>query len=725
MTGEMAWVIIGLPVLGFLITGLLLRRQPGLAGIVGTLGVALSCLLSWWAFFTVVGNPNFRVESQFIWVPMWQQNVQIGVLIDSLAAVMLIVVTTVSLLVHLFSIGYMAGDPGYSRYFTFLSLFTASMLTLVLADNLILLFIGWEMVGVCSFLLIGHWFERPEPAAAAKKAFLVTRLADVPFLIAVVWFYNAAGGLTDYETLFSLAQAGTLGGLGLTLGTLGLFSGAVGKSAQFPLHVWLPDAMEGPTPVSALIHAATMVAAGVYMVGRLFPLFDAAQKVPVLGGGEASLSLQVVAYIGGITALIAATMGLVMFDIKRVLAYSTISQLGYMMLGLGVGGVGAALFHLFNHAFFKALLFLGSGSVIHGTGTQDMREMGGLRRYMPVTFVTYLIGSASLAGFPLLSGFWSKDEILADALSHGQWLLYAIGLLTAFLTAFYTFRMVFLTFFGTYRGPAAAVAGHGAGVAAHGAGVGDLPDTLAAGATTVPEPMHVTPGSDAPEVGHGSQGAATHAPATHSPAAPGPATHGPAAHGAVDDPHGAGHDASHGGGHGAPHESPPIMLLPLIVLAIPAVLSGYLNVIPHGWFNELIHQHAAAINVPLLIIASIVALAGIGLAYLMYVAQALSPVRVARAFGPLYGLVVHKYFLDDLYNLLVMIGVLGIGYINQWLDANIIDGIVNGVARLAGVVGWGVRQIETGRVQAYALTIFAGVIILTGIIFMLEWFQVV
>ncbi|HEX2171730.1 MAG TPA: NADH-quinone oxidoreductase subunit L [Dehalococcoidia bacterium] len=678
MTGEWGWLIIALPVLGFLITGLALRRGPRAAGWVGTLGVAAACLLSWLAFFAIVADPSLRLTSQAYWVTMLDRTVQLGVQIDALTAVMLIVVTTVSLLVHLFSMGYLADDPGYARYFTFLSLFTASMLTLVLADNLILLFIGWEMVGVCSYLLIGHWFERPEPAAAAKKAFLVTRLADVPFLIAVVYFYNAAGGTTQYETLFGLVQAGTLGGIGLTLGTLGLFSGAVGKSAQFPLHVWLPDAMEGPTPVSALIHAATMVAAGVYMVGRLYPMFQ---------GAGATLS--VVAWIGAITAFVAATMGLVMFDIKRVLAYSTISQLGYMMLGLGVGGAGAALFHLFNHAFFKALLFLGSGSVIHGTGTQDMREMGGLRRYMPVTFWTYLIGSASLAGFPLLSGFWSKDEILGDAFAHGQIALYLIGLITAFLTAFYSFRMVFLTFFGSYRGAQPVREG---GTAVH-AG----PALPATGATSVPEPQHLTPAADAAEAGQD------------------------AGHGAHGSGHSAGH-GGHGGAHRRPHESPFIMLLPLVVLAVPAIFSGYLNVFPHGWFSHLIHFEAGELNPLLLVVAAVVAIAGIALAYLMYVAPVISPVQVGAAFRRvgLYQLVVHKYFLDDLYNLLVQVVVLGTSWINQWIDASIVDGIVNGVARLAGLIGWGVRRVETGRVQAYALTIFAGVVILTGVMFVLR-----
>jgi len=358
---------------------------------------------------------------------------------DSLTAVMLIVVTVVSLMVQIYSQGYMDGDPGYHRYFASMSLFTAAMLGVVLASNLLFLYVFWELVGLCSYLLIGFWFHKPAAANAAKKAFIVTRLGDFGFLAAILALYFNTGTF-DIAELHGLAVAGVLGGTVLTWAAIGIFAGAVGKSAQFPLHTWLPDAMEGPTPVSALIHAATMVAAGVFLVARTFPLF--AHSVE---------AVTTVAIIGGFTAIFAATMGLVMTDIKRVLAYSTISQLGYMMLGLGTGGVAIGIFHLFNHAFFKALLFLGAGSVNHATGTFDMRQMGGLRKVMPWTYATFLIASLSIAGIWPLSGFWSKDEILISSLA-SQPILFVLAMITVFMTAFYMFRVVFLTFGGEYRG---------------------------------------------------------------------------------------------------------------------------------------------------------------------------------------------------------------------------------------------------------------------------------
>jgi len=365
--------------------------------------------------------------------------IHLGLIMNSLTAVMLLVVIIVSLMVQIYSQGYMHGDPGYHRYFAFMSLFTASMIGLVLADNLLFLYVFWELVGLCSYLLIGFWFHRPAAANAAKKAFIVTRLGDFGFLAAILLLFSNTGTFNIAE-LHSLAITGVLAGTVLTWAAIGIFAGAVGKSAQFPLHVWLPDAMEGPTPVSALIHAATMVAAGVFLVARTFPLFEHSVE-----------ALTTVAIIGGFTAIFAATMGLVMTDIKRVLAYSTISQLGYMMLGLGAGGVAIGIFHLFNHAFFKALLFLGAGSVNHATGTFDMREMGGLRKVMPWTYATFVIASLSIAGIWPLSGFWSKDEILASSLT-SQPILFYLAMITVFITAFYMFRVVFMTFGGNYHG---------------------------------------------------------------------------------------------------------------------------------------------------------------------------------------------------------------------------------------------------------------------------------
>jgi len=384
------------------------------------------------------------------WVTIGGQPIRMGFVVDPLTAVMLVVVTVVTLLVEVYSIGYMHGDVRYPRFFAYLSLFSAAMLSLVIADNLLLFFVSWELVGLTSYLLIGFWFERPTAMRAAKKAFIVTRLGDVGLFLGVLllfWYTKTVNLREIFEQIPSLL--GMTLHLGKTalpimpLAGLLLFAGAVGKSAQFPLHVWLPDAMEGPTPVSALIHAATMVAAGVYLVGRMYPVF---------AYSDHSVSLTVVAVIGAITALMAATIATVVNDIKRVLAYSTISQLGYMMLALGVGGYTAGLLHLLTHAFFKANLFLGSGSVIHGTGTQDIQQMGGLRRHMPRTYWTFLISSAALMGVPFTAGFFSKDEILLEAF-HVNKVLFSMGLAAAFLTAFYMTRLISLTFWGEQRDP--------------------------------------------------------------------------------------------------------------------------------------------------------------------------------------------------------------------------------------------------------------------------------
>ena len=384
------------------------------------------------------------------WVTVGGMPIRMGFVVDPLTAMMLVVVTVVALLVQIYSIGYMHGDSRYPRFFAYLSLFTAAMLSLVIADNLLLFFVSWELVGLTSYLLIGFWFERPSAMRAAKKAFIVTRVGDVGLFLGVLLLFWYTKTLNMREIF---AQVPDLMGVSLHLGQLAipllplagllLFAGAVGKSAQFPLHVWLPDAMEGPTPVSALIHAATMVAAGVYLVGRTYPVFAYADH---------SLSLTVVAVIGAITALMAATIATVVNDIKRVLAYSTISQLGYMMLALGVGGYTAGLLHLMTHAFFKANLFLGSGSVIHGTGTQDIQQMGGVSKHMPRTYWTFLISSAALVGVPFTAGFFSKDEILLEAF-HVNKVLFAMGLMAAFLTAFYMTRLISLTFWGEQRDP--------------------------------------------------------------------------------------------------------------------------------------------------------------------------------------------------------------------------------------------------------------------------------
>lgn len=441
-----AWLIWFLPLISFILIAFVIRPYNGstarLSGYITVLSIAGSFVLSIWALASVIDSPGHVIEfPSHTWVEIGSLSIRMGLMMDSLTAVMVVVVSGVSLFIQIYSQGYMRDDPSYSRFFAYMSLFTASMLGLVTADNLIMLYVFWELVGLSSYLLIGFWYQRPAAAAAAKKAFIMTRFGDLGFLIAILGVFLMVGTF-DIAELHFLVEDGVLKGVALTWIALGIFAGAVGKSGQFPLHTWLPDAMEGPTPVSALIHAATMVAAGVFLVARFFPLFEAS-----------SSAMTTVAYIGGGTALFAATMGLVMNDIKRVLAYSTISQLGFMMLALGVGAPAAALFHLFNHAFFKALLFLGSGSVNHTTGTFDMRLMGGLYRVMPWTFITFLIAALSLSGIPPFSGFWSKDAILLSAW-HDDKILYGLGVAASFLTAVYIFRVVFMTFTGEYRGGA-------------------------------------------------------------------------------------------------------------------------------------------------------------------------------------------------------------------------------------------------------------------------------
>ena len=436
---EQAWLIPVIPLVSFLLIVFFGKRTPGRGADVGILAVFASFVISLIVFFQVLGGEE--VERSVTWFDIGI-GFELGTSVDGLAAMMMLVVTLVSLMVHVYSVGYMRQEPRYTWYFAALSLFTGSMLNLVIANNLIQLLVGWELVGICSYLLIGHWWEEKANSDAAIKAFITTKTGDVPFYFGIFVMIFAVGSANIPEITHAVEGGEISTGL-LTVGALLLFGGAVGKSAQFPLHVWLPDAMAGPTPVSALIHAATMVVAGVYLVGRMFTLFA--------GGGEA---LTVVAVIGSITMLIAALLAMVQDDIKRVLAYSTVSQLGYMMaaLGIGVPGYSAAFFHLFTHAFFKALLFLGAGSIIHAVHSNNMSEMGGLRSAMPVTFWTFLIGSAALAGIPPLAGFWSKDEIIAEAFLSDQLGVWAVAVLTALLTAFYMTRAIRLTFFGTYRG---------------------------------------------------------------------------------------------------------------------------------------------------------------------------------------------------------------------------------------------------------------------------------
>ncbi|MCH2524161.1 MAG: NADH-quinone oxidoreductase subunit L [Dehalococcoidia bacterium] len=439
------WIIYFSPLISFVVIAFILllsiNTSEKFSSHITILAIGISWLLGLWALDTSISHSGHALEfGRYEWMSLFSLNIVFGIQLDSLSALMVFVVTSISLVVQIYSVGYMHGDKGYARYFMFMSLFTTAMLGLVMASSLLQLFVHWELVGLTSYLLVGFWFERPAAAAAAKKAFIVTRFGDFFFMIGliIVWVETS---IFDIASINHLAEAGSLSGSVLAVVALGLFAGAVGKSAQFPLHFWLPDAMEGPTPVSSLLHSATMVAAGVYLLSRFFPVIHASPS-------EIQTSI---AYIGGFTAIFAASMGMVANDIKRVLAYSTISQLGYMVMAIGLGGFVAAVFHLFTHAFFKSLLFQGSGSVNHATGTFDMRKMGGLKAYMPITFFTFLIGALSLSGIFPLAGFWSKDELLLDAWNHDKF-LWLIGTIVAFMTAFYMFRVVFLTFFGTYRG---------------------------------------------------------------------------------------------------------------------------------------------------------------------------------------------------------------------------------------------------------------------------------
>jgi NADH-quinone oxidoreductase subunit L len=596
---------------------------PRYSGYVTTGAIALSFLLSLWALDGAIDADGARIGfGAHEWVVVGPLEVDIGITLDGLTAIMLVVVTGVSLLVQVYSQEYMRGDEGYNRYFAYMSLFTASMLGLLLASNIIQLFVFWELVGLCSYLLIGFWFYKDSARRAATKAFLVTRLGDLGFLIAILLIWTETDTLSIVE-IQDLAVAGAISSTVLTWFALGLFAGAMGKSAQFPLHVWLPDAMEGPTPVSALIHAATMVAAGVYLVARFFPVF-----------AESEEALTTVAVIGSITAIISSLLGIVATDIKRVMAYSTISQLGYMMMALGVAGIVAAIFHLFTHAFFKALLFLGAGSVNHATGTFDMRKMGGLYAYMPVTFWTVFIASMALVGIFPLSGFWSKDEILADAWEDRPW-VFVVALTGVFLTALYVGRMLFLTFGGEYKG-------------------GEEPE-------------------------HGEHAAYT-----------------------------------------KPHESPPLMLIPLVILAVLAAVAGFANIndgfgeLVEGWLptetEELVTHGGFKWWIALT--SGAVGLAGLGVAWLVYGLGVVRPERVRYIAEPLPEILENKYYLDALYEDVLVKRVLlgGTAWALSLWDKYVIDGIVNGVAK--GAI-WGaerVRLAQAGQAQLYASAMLIGVV---------------
>jgi len=594
------------------------------------------------------------------WLRSGDFQVDFSFYLDQLSLVMMLVVTGVGFLIHIYSVGYMWDDDGYYRFMSYLNLFMFFMLTLVLAKNYLMMFIGWEGVGLASYLLIGFWFTKDSAASAGKKAFIVNRIGDFGFLIALFLLIKHFGTL-DYPALFSKIQplVPETAGVGLltSIGIL-LMVGAAGKSAQIPLYVWLPDAMEGPTPVSALIHAATMVTAGVYMVARSHIIFERAPSAST-----------VVAVIGTLTALFAATIGIAQTDIKKVLAYSTVSQLGYMFMACGVGAFSAGIFHLMTHAFFKGLLFLAAGSVIHGIGgEQDMRKMGGLRTYMPWTFATMGIATLAIAGIPPLAGFWSKDEILARAFD-ANWVYWLIGVITAFITSFYMFRLMYMTFGGDYRG----------GPAAH-------------------------------DVRHES----ADAHAMHDKHAKDELAH---------DTHGAPHHGEHG--HGEPHESPWVMLGPLVVLAILSLFGGFIGIgdrFQH--FLDPVFKAAAepGLQEPVreagektreyLLMGISVAVAALGwfLAWLLYSSRPQLPARIAQHLGRLYTAVANKYYVDELYAAVFVNPLINGSTTILWhdIDQGAIDGTVNASADAARHISDELRHMQSGNLRSYAGWVAAG-----------------
>ncbi len=625
------------------------------SGYVGIVIMAFACIYSWLILLCSAGVfgfagplPDSGVQVlSFNWLSQGTASYVIDYRLDHLGVAMMVVVTTVSLLVQFYSQGYMEHSEGYARFFSYLSLFAFSMLDIVFAQNFLVIFVGWELVGLSSYLLIGFWInkrskpaeDRLSPASASIEAFITNRVGDVGFIIGIMILFANTGTFNFSQLATGVTHMDkTL----LTVAMIMVFCGAIGKSAQVPLQVWLPPAMEGPTPVSALIHAATMVAAGIYMVSRTFLLFAAADPA----------AFQVVAWIGGITALFAASIALAQTDFKRVLAFSTISQLGYMFVGLGIAGTtygpGPGMFHLFTHGFFKALLFLGAGSVLHGLHhamhreVQDMRLMGGLASKMPVTAITWLIAVLAISGFPFFSGFFSKDTIIGLAFDHGYYALYIITLLTAGLTAFYMLRAYILAF--------------------------------------------------------GGQGGAW-----------GGLWGGPYR------------------GEGEPRESPLTITIPLVLLAIASIVAGY-------WFGFYSYVQPGAPNLDFSTILSdwktwlgvAVALAGLAWAYTLYTRVALSRINAVvqgnAVLRVAHRILLRKYYIDDLYDLLIRYVVLGISHIEQAFDTYIVDGIVNGVARLVTGTGRDVRKVETGRVQAYMVGFFGGIAVLAILVFALVIF---
>jgi NADH-quinone oxidoreductase subunit L len=643
------WIVPLLPLLAFIINGLFGRRLGKAAGWIATALVALSFGVAVWVFIEVLQRNGVPFQYDiFTWIVSGDFRVDAAFLIDPLTAVMLMVVLSVGSLVHLYSNGYMADDPDIARFFTYLPLFVFSMLLLVMGNNMLMLFVGWEAVGLCSYLLIGFWFAKKSASDAAKKAFIVNRIGDFGFTLGILMLFVNFSNLNPdlkYTDLFQAAASQPMILGNMTVICILLFMGAMGKSAQFPLHVWLPDAMEGPTPVSALIHAATMVTAGVYMVARLNPLFSLAPD-----------ALLIVAIIGTTTAVLGATIALAQTDIKRVVAYSTVSQLGYMFAGLGVGAWISAIFHLLTHAFFKGLLFLGSGSVIHAlheagihdqTASQDIRNMGQLKNKLPVTFWTFLLGSLANAGVIPLAGFWSKDEIIGNALLRSNWVVGSLLMASAFLTALYMFRLVFIVFFGKDNTPK---------------GVGEK---------LVEEKIE---------------------------------------------------------------RHMPLVTIPLVLLAIPTVIIGFVGVPPDGGaIHNFLHPvFATAIErgteiaagftdqtILIMLISTMVALGGIFAAFLFYYKENPLPEALARNMPWLYGALLHKWYFDEFYQRVIVDGGKAVAYGLWRFDQRVIDGAVNGTANLVRGFGRRFGRLQTGFVQGYALAIGVGLLVLVTYLFII------
>jgi NADH-quinone oxidoreductase subunit L len=633
--GGLALVSLLLPVVSFLILGIVspLRKS-------GRPAAYMSVLFAAGALAAAVGAWRGHAEGQVTrlaweWLPSNGASIAtVGILADRDSTLMLILVALVAFLVQLYSLEYLHDEPpaALGRYYTYHSLFAFSMMGVVLAPNLLQLFICWELVGLCSFLLIGFWYQKPEAARAAVKAFWTTKAGDVGLLIGIVMLWRVTGTF-DLGELRTMVTSGALPAQGLSLITFCIYLGAVGKSAQFPLHTWLPDAMEGPTPVSALIHAATMVTAGVYLLHRTVFLFP-----PDV--------LMVVAWIGAFTALLAAVLACVQDDIKRVLAYSTVSQLGYMMAAIGAGFSTAGFFHLLTHGLFKALLFLGAGAVIHAVHSNDLSHMGGLAKKMPQTATVFAIGTLSLAGIPLFGGFLSKEEILGATLAGHQTGPFVLLMVVAFLTAFYMFRVVFLAF---YASPAA---------------------TFAASATAAKQAGHY-------------------------------AYTGPAKAGHYDDT------------HHAPHDPPAVMMLPLWILALLSLGVGIYSTLT-GHFMQFPAEAGAEHVAPtwLTPAAVAVAIAGIGLAWLVYQRRTIDAGKLASAFGPIRTAALHKFWIDDLYEGILALALLAFSRIVGWLDRYLVDGVLNVVSAWTVSAGNLLRTVQTGRAQDYVYGVAVGLLIL-------------